>query len=64
MLGIVSAILVTVMERAGTPMPMRTPVSAVILSIAISTTVGIFFGLWPAVKAAKLDPVAALRFEA
>ena len=63
-LGIASAVLVTLMVRAGTPMPMRTPISAIILSIAISTTVGIFFGLWPAVKAAKLDPVAALRFEA
>ena len=63
-LGIVSAVLVTVMVRSGTPMPMRTPISAVILSVAISTTVGVFFGLWPAMKAAKMDPVAALRFEA
>jgi len=46
-----------------TSLPMRTPVGAVVLAIGVSTAVGVFFGLWPAMRAARLDPVAALRAE-
>jgi putative ABC transport system permease protein len=44
-------------------LPTLVPLWAVLLGIVVSVGIGVFFGIWPASKAARLDPVEALRYE-
>ena len=62
-IGVLIAWLLAVVVRTATPVPMSVPVLAVVLAIGISSAVGMFFGVYPARKAAKLDPIEALRYE-
>ena len=50
-------------KRAFEALPAETPFWAVGVGLAVSMSVGIFFGLYPAVKASRLDPIEALRYE-
>jgi putative ABC transport system permease protein len=62
-IGIILAYLLSALVRAASSIPMVVPVTAVIASLLISTAVGLFFGIYPARKAARLNPIEALRYE-
>jgi putative ABC transport system permease protein len=62
-IGVAVAYVFAFVIAANTPVPMHVPISAVIIALTVSTAVGIFFGLYPASKAANLNPIEALRQE-
>lgn len=64
-IGIVFSIMVTMLVSFAFPSlsSAEVPLWAVVTGFSVSVGVGVFFGVWPAVKASRLDPVEALRYE-
>lgn len=63
LIGVVLSWLLAVAVRNATPLPMVVPISAVFIGVGLSVIVGLFFGIYPARQASKLDPIVALRAE-
>jgi len=63
-IGVLCGVGISLLINALAPgLPSTIPLWAVVLGTAVSMSVGLFFGMYPAVKAARLDPVVALRYE-
>ena len=64
LVGVLAGILISTGIRNAIPtLPAFVPPWAIILGVSVAASVGLFFGIYPAVKAARLDPVEALRYE-
>lgn len=63
LLGIALGSGIGVLVHVLTEFPVSLPWWSFAIGIGFSATVGIFFGMWPAFKAARLDPIEALRYE-
>jgi putative ABC transport system permease protein len=62
-IGVTIAYSLASLVGATTSVPMHVPLTAVLIALGVSTGVGLFFGIYPARKAAKLSPIEALRAE-
>jgi ABC-type antimicrobial peptide transport system permease subunit len=63
-MGILLAVLLSYLIRTLLPvLPSSVPLWAVVMGFVASVSIGLFFGLWPAMKASRLDPIVALRHE-
>ena len=61
--GVILGILLAKIVSWTTSLPSSVQIWSVLMGLIVATSVGLFFGVYPAAKAARLDPVVALRSE-
>ncbi|NOT09359.1 MAG: ABC transporter permease [Gemmatimonadales bacterium] len=62
-IGMIAGALIAAAVANFTPVPAEVPLWSVVAAIVASAVTGVFFGMYPATKASRLDPVDALRYE-
>jgi len=62
-LGVISGFLVALLVKAATPLPAAVTAWSVAAGFLVSVSIGLFFGIYPARRAARLDPIISLRYE-
>ena len=62
-IGVSAAWVLALIVRTATSVPMELPASSIFIGVGLSSAVGLFFGIYPARQAARLDPIEALRAE-
>jgi putative ABC transport system permease protein len=62
-IGILVGLAIAAIVGAVSPLKTSTPLWSIVLGFSVSVSIGLFFGIYPAYKAAKLDPIDALRYE-
>ena len=63
LIGVLAGFGIALIVRAATPLPAAVSPWSVVLGLAVSATIGLFFGIVPAQKAAHMDPIVSLRYE-
>ena len=62
-IGIAVGLGIAMLVRLTFDFPAAAPLWSIVLGFGVSTAIGLTFGMWPALKAAKLDPIESLRYE-